>query len=86
MNTDFDGGPAFPHLMQHNQRVNESEIYPGLSIRDWFAGHALAGWVATWPKDAKWPVVEPERITNLAADFYALADAMLTERKKGCAS
>lgn len=65
-----DGGPAFPHA---------HEDYPfqhGMSLRDYFAGQALAGSLAvgyTSPDGHKW----------MAEHAYAMADAMLAERAKG---
>ena len=48
----------------------------GMTLRDWFAGQALVGNIAnhelTWPK---YP-------TDLAADCYAISDAMVAEKKK----
>lgn len=61
-----DGGPAFP-------TQNTSEGYRGMSLRDWFAGQALAGCVAA---DDESPV------GRIAADAYAFADAMIAERRK----
>lgn len=56
-----DGGPVVPAYGKS-----------GLSLRDWFAGQALAGGVVTW---ATFP-------TDPARAAYELADAMLAERKK----
>jgi len=43
-----DGGPAFPRGVfpdDWNKRAGEP-VYPGLNLRDWFAGQALVGLVA----------------------------------------
>ena len=29
-----DGGPAYPHLHSACQRMNQSEMFPGMSLRD----------------------------------------------------
>jgi len=47
-----------------------------MSLRDWFAGQALAGSLAGEPGSH----LIPER---LAPDCYALADAMIAARKGG---
>jgi uncharacterized protein YodC (DUF2158 family) len=61
-----DGGPAFPHQGYSHQ---------GLSIRDWFAGQALAGLIVVHP--------QVNGLDALAVDAYRIADAMLAEREKG---
>lgn len=69
-----DGGPAFPHLHESCQRINESEQYGGISLRDYFAA-AVAGDIYTAARtDAKWD--------ELAKDAYDFADAMLGAREK----
>ena len=65
-----DGGPAFP---QHPQPGCLAPA--GMSLRDWFAGQALAGLTAS----SKYELFEE---TNMAAVCYAQADAMLAQRKK----
>jgi hypothetical protein len=68
-----DGGPAFPFQCQG--ATTGPEIYYGMSLRDWLAGQALAGWVACPSTDGK---------HSAAAQYcYQLADAMLAERAKG---
>ena len=61
-----DGGPAFPQ---------DSDQYgpQGMSLRDWFAGQALAGNIGNpWATDAE----------ALALRFYKIADAMIAARKE----
>jgi len=69
------GGPAFPRIRSYVDTFGfvhqESD---GMTLRDYFAGQALAGMLAgadSWP-DSK--------ITANAA--YCVADAMLAERAK----
>jgi hypothetical protein len=66
--TKDDGGPAFPS--QWDDKDNE-----GMSLRDWFAGQALAGLVRSDQPDGF-----PAWVGH-ALDAYALADAMLEARK-----
>jgi len=72
MTTKDDGGPAFPR----NERYADGDLavaHQGMTLRDWFAGQALAGVLANSNDDyseppAKWA--------------YAIADAMIAERNK----
>lgn len=68
-----DGGPAFPipDVVTASEQLWESGA-PGMSLRDWFAGQALAGLLA-------------KTVTNcpdapVAIRAYGLADAMLRAR------
>ena len=65
-----DGGPAFPVSDQGTHGTF------GMSLRDWFAGQALAGMFAADTADS---VILTEEKTVFA---YAAADAMLAERDK----
>lgn len=64
----MSSGPAFPPTWKD---------MPGMSLRDWFAGQALAGLLAS---------IEHESFIGatdvLARSCYAQADAMLAERDK----
>lgn len=72
-----DGGPAFP-----TPENKFGEYTPGLSLRDWFAGQALAGWLATYGPHDSHPADREGSPELLAKDAYTLADAMLEARKK----
>ena len=91
MSVHKDGGPAFPqHLAfnPNNEAVTAGMYFaegPGMSLRDWFAGQALANLVqhkdhieATCSRPANGSFDE---VTARLA--YDLADAMLAARKKG---
>jgi hypothetical protein len=75
-----DGGPAFPHTVQMEgfDRVWVS----GMSLRDWFAGQALAAIVRD--RDALHALNgEPDfpLQQNVTVAAYQIADAMLRARK-----
>ncbi|MEY9098853.1 hypothetical protein ABIA24_001762 [Sinorhizobium fredii] len=77
MNT---GGPAFPRPAGTNGAPHPSDRWEnnaqgGMSLRDWFAGQALAGYLAA------------DQLNHVGADLaaecaYRYADAMLAEREK----
>ena len=69
-----DGGPAYPqHGWSSNQYVVERmKDQGGMSLRDWFAGQAIAGLMAT-PNGHR-------VMLEAAADAWELADAMLKAR------
>lgn len=69
-----DGGQVTPALYVETQG-EASRVIPegGLSLRDWFAGQALAG-AST---------AEYGRAMNVANEAYRLADAMLAVREGG---
>jgi hypothetical protein len=74
-----DGGPAFP--LDVNNEVEGTTHY-GMSLRDWFAGEALNGWLTGWGALGTFDV-SPEMDMNQAAGFaYHMADIMLEERVK----
>ena len=76
MSETRDGGPAFP--------VSRDPLGPneGMSLRDYFAGKALAGWLASFPEDAKHPALVGSSDDAIAKASYMLADSMLREREK----
>ena len=65
-----DGGPAFPRSR------DSAGSQEGMSLRDWFAGQALMGWVSD-------PEIGGFDQDKIAAACYELADAFLAEREKG---
>ena len=68
-----DGGPAFPV-------ANTDSFETGMTLRDWFAGQALAGIAAT----PRIPSQRPgETIIEAHARWaYEAADEMLKERER----
>lgn len=73
MSTPDDGGPAFPVL----GKMSDGEPYAqheGMTLRDWFAGQALAGMLAH-------PTTNPGMTWDVyAEEAYYMADAMLKAR------
>ena len=66
-----DGGQAFPSTIK-SWNDHTAQDHGGMSLRDWFAGQALAGRLAN-------PSVIDTR-ADYAADAYKQADAMLRAR------
>jgi hypothetical protein len=68
-----DGGPAFP-FNQYGVR------YGGMTLRDWFAGQALAGQALAAYHEARpdMRIITTEAIADRA---YSIADAMLRARE-----
>jgi hypothetical protein len=75
--TRDSGGQAFPtHPILYGSA--DQHLAQGMSLRDWFAGQALAGaMVAIGNEPARVDV----RWWECAADCYRAADAMLEARK-----
>ena len=77
-----DGGPAFPFPGIPTDGTDIPWMmppFPGMSLRDWFAGMAMQGVIA----DSGWePIVRSDGITPVSEVAYAIADAMLAARKE----
>lgn len=72
-----DGGPAFPHLRRYvDNNTYESLTDGGMSLRDYFAGQALNGYVAYHPASIMGPFVE-----ETAVLAYQYANAMIKARE-----
>jgi len=71
------GGPAFPwELRLDNGAVSFS---PGMSLRDWFAGQALASTLASFSGN-NWHNPNDYQVSQFAETAYRCADAMLKVR------
>ena len=72
-----DGGPAFPNNDAHGC------AYAGMTLRDWFAGQALAGELAAngLGDEGAVKLRSPENASLMAARAYHMADAMLKARE-----
>ena len=67
-----DGGPAFPSQPYGSDGLPQESASYGMTLRDWFAGQALAGM----------HVMSLEGWTNkdIGLQAYSLAEAMLAAR------
>jgi hypothetical protein len=72
-----DGGPAFPPSIAVIWKDDPDYRNHGMSLRDWFAGQALCGLLAS---NASAADVPPDAWVK---DAYDYADAMLIWRKQG---
>lgn len=85
-----DGGPAFPVMEKVELELYEDGGYRtrywpvgGMSLRDYFAGQALAGVLANQMLLMTVDANSPETTRVAAAVYaYAVADAMLEARTK----
>jgi hypothetical protein len=68
-----DGGPAFPQYGPSPMAYDRTLSQGGMSLRDWFAAHALPIAANTSNRSAP----------DIAKRAYYIADAMLAEREKG---
>lgn len=73
MSVREDGGAAFPRLVPPVTNWSLEDVTSGMSLRDWFAGQALAAVIAH---------TDRERWAWAAERAYEVADAMLAERSK----
>lgn len=82
-----DGGPAFPtegEMRPHGgtgRPISALKMSGGMSLRDYFAGQALAGLMATVDS------IDPSKVDHrtagiLAGVAYETADAMLAARSE----
>lgn len=75
--SEQDGGPAFPQSDLSGYGMGPAEVQnQGMSLRDWLAGQALAGWMASFGPD------DGVKASGVAQLAYELADAMLAARAK----
>ena len=69
-----DGGSAFPEITSNKDEYGLKDIYSygGMTLRDYFAGQALAGLASIVPPDP----------AEAAYRAYQYADTMIAEREK----
>jgi len=68
----YDGGPAFPMQVR---LANGTDNFSGMSLRDWFAGQALAGMLG----NTDWSSASGQDLADFA---FEASDAMLAARKE----
>lgn len=87
------GGPAFPTELPAQVIEKETGMVidytqtkqPGMTLRDWFAGQALAGLMANSEEWKFWKVAnQPESFVrqNVVVTCYQLAETMIEEKRK----
>jgi hypothetical protein len=89
--TKDDGGLVFPSKRAEKVTVKnidgttydtwETVTHPGMTLRDWFAGQALAG-IAPAPAENVALMRKEAGTQSLSEIAYAIADAMIAERNK----
>lgn len=89
MATINDGGPAFPHEADYirgdgpgDDWLWKEEFHPGMTLRDWLAGQALAGDLASQSPDTGELANEVTNDVLFARSrmLYRFADAMIAAR------
>ena len=82
-----DGGPAFP-FQDWDPAIHSQRIDTGMSLRDWFAGQALAGLCATLREGelcgdcgGNFEKSLALSVKHFSLAAYAYADGMITARK-----
>lgn len=77
------GGPAFPLPFRPSDWDAEIDFtipFPGMSLRDYFAGQAI-GHISAYAMADQWGKSGPEWRFAAAQEAYKFADAMLEARK-----
>ena len=89
-----DGGAAFPRPVSFSEEGGTHRGTLGMTLRDYFAGQALAGFVGQWEKEIceagvdeisnekQRERVRAEWIQRAAYTSYGYADAMLAARER----
>jgi hypothetical protein len=79
-NTKDGGGPAFPCDAEWKDGSEVWPQSPGMTLRDWFAGQALASVIPTCNME---DIREDDKTKEMlfARKVYRIADAMLKARK-----
>ena len=70
-----EGGPAFPQPSHNGNFVSEYGM-GGMTLRDYFAGQALMGFLSLYKMNG------PEDQITVSKISYEIADSMLAERTK----
>lgn len=84
----LDGGPAFPQGVldaAFGYQQTKAAAICGMSLRDYFAAHAITGYMLAFDYQMLRSMSEQEiemNFVNAAAVAYKMADSMMTERAK----
>ena len=78
-----DGGKAFPEIISDKDGTGQYDTYSfgGMTLRDYFAGQAIAG-IFSSGKEISSNGVKIHEADQFAELAYNIADAMLVERDK----
>lgn len=74
------GGQAYPAAWGNHEQGGD--YIPGMTLRDWFAGQALAGMFSIWANRLSVGDKNETRGQWMARNAYDMADAMLAARDK----
>ena len=77
MSKPNDGGEAFPFVVP----IQFDNVYEGMTLRDWFAGQAVAAVYHDW-NDWGTQGLPRNAGTDIAFYAYKIADAMIMERTR----
>lgn len=82
-NAPKDGGPAFPFVGKiHHISYEEEFRQEGMSLRDWFAGHALQAIIGNIGDENVLTFGAAEIRLKAAVASYLFAEAMIAERNR----
>lgn len=85
MKTINDGGPAFPRtgfeLSRHDKSPADCDPQPGMTLRDYFAGQALAGVLSSGDVQIGNIITDKFAAAHLTQSCYIISDAMLAARE-----
>jgi hypothetical protein len=71
------GGPAFPVVVK-DDTDGYTKIINGMTLRDYFAAKAIAGFTSACNRDGEWSTIGCEE--NISDMAYKIADEMIVRR------
>lgn len=78
MNTQDDGGPAFPYVRSDDWE----DADPGMSLLDYFAAKAMAAIVSQIGTGTGTDLEQQEQRQAVAKNSYDMAEIMLAEKQR----